>query len=199
MIIIQNYFDDDDENITIELKSNISNNFKEIYHKLIKVYLKYNNKKEIFYISSIEKIFKYASYYYNIPKENMEIYLNGKKRLMLNDDPSNIAIDFLQIENITFFQKIKIFISYEKNRWELEIGRFSSDIDLLYYLEEKYNFKLDKINNRAIFIFKGKERIYTLKNSNIKNGDEFKLDIVPSFYRLKKEIKNLACKFLSKH
>ena len=106
---------------------------------------------------------------------------------MDNDDFPNKKINFIQLENITFFQKTKIYISYENNNWELEVGRFSTNIDLLYYLEEKYSFKIDKINNRAIFLYNN-NRIYSLKDSNIKNGSHFKLDIVPSFYRLKKEL-----------
>ena len=178
-----------EKTIIVELKSNISNNFKDIYYKLIKVNIRYNNKNELLYISSVYQLNNYISYYYNIPTEKLELYLNGNKRLLSDNDPPNNKVDYIQIENITFFKKIKIFISYGNNNWELEVGRFSTDIDLLYYLEEKYNFKFDKINNRAIF-FSNRNRIDSLKNSNVKNGDHFKLEIVPSFYRLKKELNN---------
>ena len=187
----------DEEEIQIRLKSDISNNANEIYEKLVKLNIRYNNKNEIFYINSIDKLFKYISNYYSIPKENIELYLNGNQRLMANDDFPNKKINFIQLENITFFQKIKIYISYENNNWELEVGRFSTDIDLLYYLEEKYSFKIDKINTRAIFIYNN-NRIYSLKDSNIKNGSHFKLDIVPSFYRLKKELDDYSMQIFIK-
>ena len=81
---------------------------------------------------------------------------------------------------------MKINIYYKNNKYELVVGRTSSYLDLLYYLSEKYNFKFDKIISRAIFRFHN-ERIYSIKSSNIINGDELELYIVPSIYYLVKE------------
>ena len=170
-----------DEQIKIKLRANIKNNISNVVYKedLLKVNLRYNYKNEIFYINSIKELIKFIPNYYNIQNKNIEFYLNGNERLMSLKYFKNKEINFIQMENITFFQKIKIFIHYDCHRWELEVGRFSTDIDLLYYLEKEYNFKFDKKNKKAIF-YCDKNIIYSLKDLDItENGNDLYLEIIP--------------------
>ena len=179
-----NLLNEYDEMIIVEYKSKINNKF--IYNQLAKIKLKYNDHNEIFYVKSINKLYKYVSEYYKIKEENLVLYLNGKERLTIDKDPSNNTINYVQLENISSIANINIKILYQNNNYQLLIGRKSSYLNILDYLSEKYNIKFDRINYRGIFT-KNYNRIYYLGDSNIINGDELKLDIQPSFYYIRKK------------
>ena len=193
-----NLLDEDDEKIIVQNKSKINEKF--IYNQMAKINLKYNNKNEIFYVKSTYKLYKYVSAFYNIKKENIILYLNNNIILTPYDDPPEDIINIVQLENIPANQNVKINIYYKQNQYELIIGRKSTDLDLLYYLSEIYNLKFDQINYRGIFIHHN-ERIYNLQDSNIINEDNLELEIVPSYYALRKEEKDgkmqIFCKTLT--
>ena len=117
------------------------------------------------------------------------LYKKKKKRILSNEEHTNELIRFIQLEQKNFFEKIKIVIFYENNRWPLEIGKFSTNDDLLYYLKENYNFTYDKINYRILFFFNGK-RFYSLTKFNIINGDIIEMRMLPSFIKINKELED---------
>ena len=190
------------EEFYIEYESQIINYFENQCYQFKKIKIIYNEREDIFYAKSIFELKNYIYIYYNIPINNFGLYLNGNDDLIRFNDPSNISIKFIKLENITNFQKIKIFIQYNDIRWELLIGRVSKPNDLLYYLQEQYNFKYDPINETPIFRFENK-RIQSLADSNIVNGDVINLELVSSYESIKREIDyystfQIFCKTLTK-
>ena len=171
------------ECIIIKNQNEIGKNFG--YGKSVEIKVIYNNIEKIFCVEEYN-LKKYLNMQFQVPEKNQLLYLNGKYRIIDSIKDIYIKHDYIKLEYINDYTLIKIYILYQNNKWPLLVNRISNKNDLLYFLSKKNYFKLNEKEFQANFLFDEK-KVNSLMESNIINGDEISLEILPSFESIKRK------------
>ena len=160
-----------------------------------KLKLNYYDKNIFIYANSFEDLQRFINIHFHIPKENQLIFCTSYNNHRLDETNfGHLELNNIKLQSILDYENITINILYDdnlkKNKWTLNISRFSNKWDLIYYLSEIYNFKYDEENyvpkfQKGIYL-----DIYSLRECEIKNGDNINLILLPSLNYIKKKIKD---------
>ena len=154
-----------------------------------KIYIcDYWNRGELY-----ERLQKYISIYYKIPKQNLILYFNGKYLEISHLDDYYKAFlkdnsKYIELKYISDLEYINIYIIYKENKWKLDISRLSNKYDILYYLSKKYPFSYDKENDHPILNWNNKINI--INESKINDGETVYLELIPSLKSIYKKKTN---------
>ena len=165
------------------------------YSDTRKLKLNYYDKNIVIYTNSFEDLQRFINIHFHIPQENQLIFCTSYNNHKVDETNFGyLESNNIKLQSILDYENITINILYndnlKKNKWTLNISRFSNKWDLIYYLSEIYNFKYDEENYVPKFQKGLYLDIYSLRECEIKNGDNINLILLPTVNYVKKKIKD---------
>ena len=165
------------------------------YSDTRKLKLNYYDKNIVIYTNSFEDLQRFINIHFHIPQENQLIFCTSYNNHKVDETNFGyLESNNIKLQSILDYENITINILYDdnlkKNKWKLNISRFSNKWDLIYYLSEIYNFKYDEENYVPKFQKGLYLDIYSLRECEIKNGDNINLILLPTVNYVKKKIKD---------